>query len=112
MDNKIKNQIFWVINKTIFKEKKRIFKFKNVSLYPSEDHLLPAIENTIQTNTSEITKQFSLPKGTISQTLSRLKKKASSQKQKIRRYTLVSILNHRTYKSEHLTIESEIHIFI
>ncbi len=36
---------------------------------------MPAIENAIQTNASEIAKQFGLTKGTISQTLFRLKKK-------------------------------------
>ena len=64
-----------VINKTIFKEKKKIFKFKGVSLYPSEVHLMLVIKNEIDTNATEIAKQLGLTKGAVSQTLLRLEKK-------------------------------------
>ena len=73
--DKIKKQIIHVINKTIFKEKKKIFKFKGVSLYPSEVHLLLVIKNDIDTNATEIAKQLGLTKGAVSQTLLRLEKK-------------------------------------
>jgi len=73
--DKIKKQIIQVINKTIFKEKKKIFKFKEVSLYPSEVHLLLVIKNDIDTNATEIAKQLGLTKGAVSQTLLRLEKK-------------------------------------
>lgn len=73
--DKIKKQIIHVINKTIFKEKKKIFKFKGVSLYPSEVHLMLVIKNDIDTNATEIAKQLGLTKGAISQTLLRLEKK-------------------------------------
>ena len=73
--DRIKKQITKVINKTIFKEKKKIFKFKGVSLYPSEVHLMLVIKNDIDTNATEIAKQLGLTKGAVSQTLSRLKKK-------------------------------------
>lgn len=74
-NDKIKKQLIHVINKTIFKEKKKIFKFKGVSLYPSEVHLMLVIKNDIDTNATEIAKQLGLTKGAISQTLLRLEKK-------------------------------------
>ena len=74
-NDKIKKQLIKVINKTIFKEKKKIFKFKGVSLYPSEVHLLLVIKNDIDTNATEIAKQLGLTKGAVSQTLLRLEKK-------------------------------------
>jgi DNA-binding MarR family transcriptional regulator len=80
--DKIKKQIIRVINKTIFKEKKKIFKFKGVSLYPSEVHLMLVIKNDIDTNATEIAKQLGLTKGAISQTLLRLEKKGVILKRK------------------------------
>ena len=73
--DKIKKQIIQVINKIIFKEKRKIFKFKGVSLYPSEVHLLLVIKNDIDTNATEIARQLGLTKGAVSQTLLRLEKK-------------------------------------
>lgn len=75
LNDKIKKQIIQLINKTIFKEKKNIFKFKGVSLYPSEVHLMLVIKNDIDTNATEIARQLGLTKGAISQTLLRLEKK-------------------------------------
>lgn len=74
-NEKIKQQILQVINKTIFKEKKKIFKVNEVCLYPSEVHLMLVIKNKIDTNATEIAKQLGLTKGAISQTLTRLEKK-------------------------------------
>ena len=71
----INRQIIKVINKTIFKEKKKIFKVKGVSLYPSEVHLMLVIKNDIDTNATKIAKQLELTKGAVSQTLLRLEKK-------------------------------------
>ena len=73
--DKIKRQILRVINKILFKEKKRIFKIEGVSLHPSEIHLMLAIKNDIDTNATEISKQFGMTKGAVSQTISRLEKK-------------------------------------
>jgi DNA-binding MarR family transcriptional regulator len=75
LNDKIKKQIMHVINKTIFKEKKKIFKFKGVSIYPSEVHLMLVIKNDIDTNATAIAKQLGLTKGAVSQTLLRLEKK-------------------------------------
>jgi DNA-binding MarR family transcriptional regulator len=71
----IKNQIIQVINKIIFSEKKKIMKFKGISLYPSEIHLLLVIKNDIDSNATKIANQLGLTKGAVSQTLSRLEKK-------------------------------------
>jgi DNA-binding MarR family transcriptional regulator len=75
LTGKIKEQIAQVINTIVFKEKKQVFKFKGVTLYPSEIHLLLMIENEIDTNATQIAKQLGLTKGAVSQTLSRLEKK-------------------------------------
>jgi DNA-binding MarR family transcriptional regulator len=82
LNDKIKKQIIHVINKTIFKEKKKIFKFEGVSLYPSEVHLMLVIKNDIDTNATEIAKQLGLTKGAVSQTLLRLEKKGMLLKTK------------------------------
>lgn len=79
---KIKEQITQVINKIIFTEKKKIFKFKGITLYPSEVHLMLVIKNGIDTNATEIAKQFGLTKGAISQTIARLEKKGIVRKTK------------------------------
>ena len=73
--DQIKKQIVQVINKIIFSEKKRIFKFEGISLYPSEVHLMLAIKNDLDTNATKIAKQLGLTKGAVSQTLTRLEKK-------------------------------------
>ena len=80
--DQIKKQLIQVINKTIFKEKKKIFKFKGVYLYPSEVHLMLMIRNEIDTNATEIARQLGLTKGAISQTLTRLEKKGIIRKTK------------------------------
>jgi DNA-binding MarR family transcriptional regulator len=75
LDSNILKQIIQVINKTIFTEKRKVLKFKGVSLYPSEVHLMLVIKNDIDTNATEIANQLGLTKGAVSQTLSRLEKK-------------------------------------
>ncbi|MGD9210179.1 MAG: MarR family transcriptional regulator [Desulfobacteraceae bacterium] len=82
LSENIKKQIENVINKILFKEKKKIFKFKEVSLYPSEVHLMLVIKNDIDTNVTQIAKQLGLTKGAISQTLLRLEKKGIITKTK------------------------------
>ncbi len=74
-NDKIKKQIMQVINKIIFREKKRVLNYEGVSLYPSEVHLLLSIKNDLDTNATKIAKQMGLTKGAVSQTLSRLEKK-------------------------------------
>ncbi len=80
--DRIKNQIIQVINKIIFSEKKKVMKFKGISLYPSEIHLLLVITDDIDTNATKIARQLGLTKGAVSQTLSRLEKKGIIYKTK------------------------------
>ena len=82
MTHTIKRQTLQVINKIIFKEKKKVIRFKDIALFPSEIHLMLVIKNHIDTNTTEIAKQLGLTKGAISQTLSRLEKKGIIIKRK------------------------------
>jgi DNA-binding MarR family transcriptional regulator len=81
-DQLIKQKIMQVINKAIFNEKKKIFNYEGVSLYPSEIHLMLAIKNGINTNATHIAKRLGITKGAVSQTLSRLEKKGMIQKTK------------------------------
>ena len=80
--DKIKNQIIQVMNKIVLKEKSRVFKFGEVSLYPSEVHLMLMIKDQIDTNATKIAEQLGLTKGAVSQTLSRLEKKGIISKTK------------------------------
>ena len=79
-DQLIRQKIMQVINLAIFNEKKKIFNYEGVSLYPSEIHLMLAIENGINTNATHIAERLGITKGAISQTLSRLEKKGIIQK--------------------------------
>ena len=74
-NQQIKQTTLRVINTLIFKEKKKVFRFNDVSLYPSEVHLMIAIKHGVNKNATEIAKLLGLTKGAISQTLSRLEKK-------------------------------------
>ena len=74
-NEKIYRQIVQLINKIIFTEKKKIFKFKGITLYPSEVHLMLAIKSGNDTNATEIAREFGVTKGAISQTITRLEKK-------------------------------------
>jgi DNA-binding MarR family transcriptional regulator len=62
--------------------KKKIFNIKDISLHPSEVHLLLVIENHTNTNATLIANQLGLTKGAVSQTISRLVKKGILEKSK------------------------------
>ena len=79
---KITAQIVRVINKTIFKEKRRIFNVEGVSLYPSEVHLMLVIKTDLDTNATEIARKLGVTKGALSQNLTRLEKKGVIMKTK------------------------------
>jgi len=82
LNEKIHRQILKVINTTIFKEKKKIFTFEGISLYPSEVHLMLVVKDGMDTNATQIASLLGLTKGAISQTLSRLVKKGILHKTK------------------------------
>lgn len=74
-DKKLVHKIFNHISHLTFLERKKIFVFENIKLYPSEIHLLFFIHDGQDTNLTKIAKHIGLTKGAISQTLSRLQKK-------------------------------------
>ena len=68
-------QIMRIVNKLIFIDKKSIFEFQGVKLYPSEIHLMQVIYTDQELNSTEMAQRLSVTKGAVSQTLSRLEKK-------------------------------------
>lgn len=77
---KMIDQIFSFINKILFIEKKNIFTYKDIKLYPSELHLILFIRTEEDTNATRMAGKLGITKGAISQNLSRLEKKGILQK--------------------------------
>jgi DNA-binding MarR family transcriptional regulator len=69
------------INKIIFLEKKTVFEFKGVKLYPSEIHLILLVHEQ-PTNASKMAQELGVSMGAVSQTMSRLEKKGVLKKDK------------------------------
>ena len=80
----ISNQLFRLISKIIFLEKKNIFEYANIKLFPSEIHLLMLLSTDDKQSTSatNIANKFGISKSAISQTISRLIKKGVITKEK------------------------------
>jgi DNA-binding MarR family transcriptional regulator len=68
-------QIYTIINKFFFFEKKNILQFKGIRLYPSEIHLMLEINEKQAVNASRIAERFGITKGAVSQTITRLESK-------------------------------------
>lgn len=81
LHDRISRKIHEFINKIIFLEKKNIFKFEGLSLYPSEIHLILIISEK-PTNATQMAEMLNVTKGAVSQTISRLEKKGILQKEK------------------------------
>lgn len=62
------------INQILFFEKKNIFNFEGIKLYPSEIHLILIISEE-PTNATQMAEKLNVTKGAVSQTISRLEKK-------------------------------------
>lgn len=75
-------QILLIINKLIFLEKKKIFPYLNLKLFPSEIHLMLLIGDDQERNVTKMAEKLGVTKGAISQTLSRLEKKGILKKTK------------------------------
>lgn len=73
-------QIVGFVNKILFIEKKSIFEFRDVKLYPSEIHLILLAHQGQATNATIMAEKLGVTKGAISQTLSRLEKKGMLRK--------------------------------
>jgi DNA-binding MarR family transcriptional regulator len=78
----VSNQLFRLINKIIFLEKKNIFEYEGVKLFPSEIHVLLAIEDKQSTNATKLANKLGISKSAVSQTISRLEKKGVITKDK------------------------------
>ena len=80
----ISNQLFRLINKIIFLEKKNIFEYTGVKLFPSEIHMLMLLsaDDKQSTNATNIANKLGISKSAVSQTISRLIKKGVITKDK------------------------------
>lgn len=78
----IPTQVFRLINKIIFLEKKNIFEFEGVKLFPSEIHLMMMVAETDSTNATRMAERLGISKSAVSQTVSRLEKKQILRKDK------------------------------
>jgi DNA-binding MarR family transcriptional regulator len=80
----ISNQLFRLINKIIFLEKKNIFEYAGVKLFPSEIHILMlfSIDDKQSTSATNIANKLGISKSAVSQTISRLIKKGVITKDK------------------------------
>ena len=81
-DETLAKQILSIINKLIFLEKKKIFPYRNLKLFPSEIHLMLLIGDEQESNATKMAEKLGVTKGAISQTLSRLEKKGILEKTK------------------------------
>lgn len=71
----LSNHIMQFINTLLFLEKRSVFAYKDINLYPSEIHLLVLISEGHAVNATTMAEKLGVTKGAISQTLSRLQKK-------------------------------------
>ncbi len=78
----ISNQLFRLINQIIFLEKKNIFEYGGVKLFPSEIHVLLSIEDKRATNATKLANKLGISKSAVSQTISRLQNKGVIAKDK------------------------------
>lgn len=69
------SQIMHFINQLIFFEKKCIFKYEGITLYPSEIHLMEVISQGHAVNATFMAEKLGITKGAVSQTIARIEKK-------------------------------------
>lgn len=72
---KLVGLIMATIDKILHAEKGRILEAEGVKLHPSEIHLLLFLEDHPAANATQIAQRFSITKGAVSQTLTRLETK-------------------------------------
>jgi DNA-binding MarR family transcriptional regulator len=75
-------QTMRMMNQLIFLEKKFYFTYKELTLFPSEIHLLGLISEGASVNATTMADKLGVTKGAVSQTLSRLEKKKAIIKTK------------------------------
>ena len=81
-ETEISKPLFRLINKIIFMEKRNIFEYKGVKLFPSEIHILLCIEKGASSNATNMSNKLGISKSAVSQTISRIEKKGVIVKDK------------------------------
>lgn len=71
-NSRIIDNIFSVMDAMLFIEKRLSLTFQGVTLYPKEVHMLLYINSNSAVNAKMIAEAFSITKGAVSQTISRL----------------------------------------
>lgn len=71
----ISEQIARFMNQLIFMEKKGVFRYGDVTLYPSELHLMFVVAEGEAVNATAMAERLGVTKGAVSQTISRLARK-------------------------------------
>ncbi|MBF0527701.1 MAG: MarR family transcriptional regulator [Deltaproteobacteria bacterium] len=74
-NKRLTEQITRFVNQLIFLEKKSVFRYGEVTLYPSELHLMIVVEEGGAVNVTAMAEKLGVTKGAISQTVSRLIRK-------------------------------------
>lgn len=74
-NNNLQTKINNLFNQLIFLEKKYIFKYKDISLHPSEIHLMLLVAEGCASNATIMSEKLGITKGAVSQTISRLERK-------------------------------------
>lgn len=81
LNDKIARKLNDFINQIIFLEKKNVFRFRGLKLYPSEIHLI-LVMSEAPTNATQMAGMLGVTKGAVSQTITRLEKKGILKKEK------------------------------
>lgn len=74
-DKELVKKILHSMNRIFYVEKRRVIRFEDIQLYPSEAHFILFIHMEQDTNITEIGQRLGLTKGAVSQTLTRLEGK-------------------------------------
>jgi DNA-binding MarR family transcriptional regulator len=64
-----------ILNQLLFLERKNLLKSEDITLYPSEIHLLLVVSRDQPSNATRMAEKLGVTKGAVSQTLTRLEKK-------------------------------------
>lgn len=75
MNTPLSAQIARVINQLLFLEKKSVFTYRGITLYPSELHLMEVVAADGGDNVTTMAQTLGVTKGAVSQTISRLVRK-------------------------------------
>jgi DNA-binding MarR family transcriptional regulator len=79
---KLLEKLQTILNKILFLERKKTFKLKDITLYPSEIHLLLIVNRDQPSNATKMAERLGITKGAVSQTLTRLEQKGILTKSK------------------------------